>query len=126
MLAERRKRMPATRTLVVENITHKLHAFEASIDDALISAGELTATISYERKRGQLSALVGQDAIALVGQSLASLHAARAQIVQSHVAFDEVRQQLGVQVTAGGSLWKFVKNAVPLRVIRNSADSKVA
>jgi hypothetical protein len=118
--------MPATRTLVVENITHKLHALEASIDDALISAGELTATISYERKRGQLSAIVGQDAIALVGQSLASLHAARAQIVESHVAFDEVREQLGVPVTAGGSLWKFAKSLSPLRLVSTGQGQRAA
>lgn len=113
--------MPNTRTSVVENITEKLHAFEASIDEALISAAELTATIAHERKRGQISVVVGAEAVSLVGKSLASLHVARSQIVESHLAFDQVRQQLGVPVTAGGSLWKFAKLATSLRLVESKA-----
>lgn len=118
--------MPATRTVVVQEVTEKLQAFEAAIDDALACAGELTVSISSGRKRAHLSAIVGQDAIALVGKATASLHAARAEIVESHLAFDEVREQLGVPVTAGGSLWKFAKMLSPLRLVSGGGEQVAA
>jgi hypothetical protein len=113
--------MPNTRTLSAERLSAKLHAFEAAIDEALACAGDLTTTISQERKRAQLSAIVGQDAIAHVGRSLASLHAARAEIVASHMAFEEVRDQLGIPATAGGSLWKFARASTPLQLVAERA-----
>jgi len=92
-------------------IAEKLAACEAAIDDALTSAAELTVATPAAQRRARVSATVGQDAIALTGEAIAALHAARAKIVGAHHAFAEVRDGLGLTPYAGGDLWKLVKGA---------------
>lgn len=99
------------RLSAVNDVTEKLHALEAAIDNALICAGELTSTTSAARQRANLSALVAQEAISLTGDSVAALHSARARIVDAHHAFTKVQGQLGFKTTAGGALWKFFEDS---------------
>ncbi len=99
------------RISAVKDVTEKLNALEAAIDNALICAGELTSTTSAARQSANLSALVGQDAIALTGETATALHTARARIVEAHHSFAEIRDQIGLRTLAGGDLWKFFDEA---------------
>ncbi|MEP0144503.1 MAG: hypothetical protein ABJP02_10365 [Parasphingorhabdus sp.] len=98
--------MLKNRLRVVRDVTEKLTALEAAIDDALICAGDLTVTVASGRQKANLSAVVAQDAIGLTGDALKSLHEARAQMVQAHSAFAEARDQMGLRTYAGGNFWK--------------------
>lgn len=89
-----------------QDVAAKLFALESAIDEALVHAGQLTAAVPAARQRARLSAVVGQDAIALTGQSLAALHEARAKIVAAHQAFFEVQTQLGLSARMSGDGWK--------------------
>jgi hypothetical protein len=103
MLIERRK--------AAHEVAEKLFEFEAAIDQALVCAGKLAASMPEARMNAKLSAVVGQDAIGMVGDALASLYAARAQTVAAHNSLAEVHQQIGLKVYASGMLWKFAEKA---------------
>ena len=98
------QRIAATRM-----VAEKLNATENAIDDALISASELTATFPVARREANVSPVVGQQAIALVGAAAAALQEARAKLVEAHFALADVRDELRVPVRAGGSLWKLAE-----------------
>ena len=94
------------RLYAARSIASKLHALETAIDDALAYAGELTTAVPQARRRAGVSAVVGQEAIWLTGQSLAALHEARAKIVAAHHAFAEVQEQVGLKNRMSGEGWK--------------------
>ncbi|GAA0467033.1 hypothetical protein GCM10009096_04700 [Parasphingorhabdus litoris] len=98
--------MLKNRLRVVRDVTDKLTALEAAIDDALICAGDLTVTVASGRQKANLSAVVAQDAIGLTGDAIQSLHAARAKMVEAHGAFADARNQMGLRTYAGGNFWK--------------------
>ena len=98
--------MLKNRLRVVKNVTEKLTALEAAIDDALICAGDLTVSVSTGRQEAKLSAVVGQEAVGLTGEALQSLYTARAKIVEAHNEFAVVRDKIGMRTYAGGGLWK--------------------
>jgi hypothetical protein len=114
MLIERRK--------AAHEVAEKLFEFEAAIDQALVCAGKLAASMPEARMNAKLSAVVGQDAIGMVGDALASLYAARAQTVAAHNSLAEVHQQIGLKVYASGMLWKTSEsNSPPLSIVRTIA-----
>lgn len=100
--------------------TH-LTALEDAIDDALASGAALTSATPQARRRANISAVVGQDAIALTGEAMAALHAARAKAVAAHHAFAEVRDEMGLKTHASGDLWKIPKPSAELRVVGGTA-----
>lgn len=107
-----------------KDVAAKLHALEAAIDDALSQAGALTAAVPAARRRAGISAVVGQEAISLTGQSLAALHEARAKIVAAHHAFAEVQVQVGLGARMSGDGWKpalLTTETAPLKLVRNRA-----
>jgi hypothetical protein len=87
-------------------LAEKLAACENAIDDALISAAELTSAAPIARRQANVSPVVGQEALALTGEALSALHEARAKMVSAHMAFAEVRDQIGLAPYATGELWK--------------------
>lgn len=102
-------------------VAEKLIACEDAIDDALISASELTCAAPVARRKANVSAVVGQDAIALTGEAVAALHLARAKMVEAHHAFAGVRDELGLKTYATGDLWKFAASATPLTLVESEA-----
>lgn len=100
-------------------VAEKLIACENAIDDALISAAELTCAAPAARRQANVSAVVGQDALALTGEAIAALHQARARMVEAHHAFAEVRDQMGLKTRAGGDLWKFLAKKPELTLVNN-------
>lgn len=111
------------RLVAAKMVAEKLNALENAIDDALICAAELTAVTPLARKRAKLSPVVGQDAVALTGETMAALHAARAKLVAAHGEFAQVRDEIGVKPSMTGDLWKFVDSLSneDLRPIRRVA-----
>lgn len=113
------------RLAAVRLVAEKLAACENAIDDALISAAELTCAAPAARRRANISAVVGQDAIALTGEAVAALHQARARMVEAHHAFAEIRDQMGLKTRAGGDLWKFFAQKPSLSIVETE-DAKAA
>lgn len=101
-------------------VTGKLLASENAIDDALISVAELTAAAPAARRQANVSAVVGQDVIALTGEAMAALHLARAKIVAAHYAAALVRDDLGLATYASGDLWK-IPNSASLTLVEDLA-----
>lgn len=110
-----------TRIEAARSIAAKLNALEEAIDDALIAAADLTAETSRARRAVKLSPVVGQDAIAHVGETLAALHAARSSIVRAHADYAVVRDEVGLTPKMTGDLWKIMKRddqaTTPLQVV---------
>jgi hypothetical protein len=98
MLNERRS--------AANEVARKLFELEAAIDQALVCAGQLVATIPQARINAKLSAVVGQDAFDLVSDSLTALCSARGKTVAAHNALAEVHEQIGLRTFASGDLWK--------------------
>lgn len=102
-------------------ITGKLTAVEEAVDDALITAGELTCAFPLARRQANVSAVVGQDAIALAAEAMAALQLARAKIVEAHNALADVRDGMGLRTHAAGDMWKLAASKPDLTVVRDAA-----
>jgi hypothetical protein len=102
-------------------LAEKLTACENAIDDALISAAELTSVAPLARRTANVSPTVGQDALALTGEALAALHEARAKMVAAHHAFAEVRDEMGLKTRMGGDVWKIAEKPSHLSVVAKAA-----
>jgi hypothetical protein len=96
------------RLTAAKMVAEKLVALEDAIDAAIICAAELAAAAPQARRKANLSAIVGQEAIAMTGEALAALYTARARTVAAHGEYAEVRDQIGIKPSMTGDLWKFV------------------
>lgn len=96
------------RLKAAKQVATKLRALEEAIDDALICAAELVAETPKARREANLSAVVGQDAIALTGEAMAAIHTARAKMIEAHACYADVRDQVGLTPRMTGDLWKLV------------------
>lgn len=102
-------------------LAEKITACENAIDDALISAAELTSAAPLARRTANVSPVVGQDALALTGEAFAALHAARAKMVAAHQAFAEVRDEMGLGTRMVGDMWKIAEKPSHLTVVGREA-----
>jgi hypothetical protein len=102
-------------------VASKLTAVEEAVDDALITAAELTSALPKARRQANVSAVVGQDAIALAGEAMAALQLARAKFIAAHHALADVRDEMGLRTLAAGDLWKFVAAKPELTVVEKAA-----
>ena len=112
------------RLSAAQDIAAKLFALETAIDQALVFAGQLTSAVPAARQRARVSAVVGQDAVTLTGQTLAALFEARAKIVAAHHAFAEVQEQVGLKTRMSGDGWKpslMAQEAAPLHLVADRA-----
>lgn len=96
------------RLTAAKMVAEKLVALEDAIDTAIICAAELAAVAPQARRKANLSAVVGQAAIAMTGEAIAALYTARAHTVAAHSEYAEVRNQIGIKPSMTGDLWKFV------------------
>ena len=95
MLVKRRKAMEA--------VAPELFAMERAIDDAILQSVRLTASLITERRNAGLSAVVGHDAIERSGAALATLIAARREIVAAHEALGNLKRQVGLGAVMVGN-----------------------
>ena len=92
----------------------KLARAEAAIDAALRETAELMGLLPALRMETKLSAVLGQEAVANLGETLAHIVSARRTIIETHSALATVRTQIGCGAQALGDLDK------PPDVIRTS------
>lgn len=85
-----------------ERVAARLFAVERAIDDALVRAAELNATMPAARADANLSAVVGQDAFEGAADVFASLMRARRHIVDTHHRLDAAKGQIGLRAVAVG------------------------
>ncbi|CAN5226940.1 hypothetical protein BH11PSE2_BH11PSE2_21870 [soil metagenome] len=88
------------RRLAAKQVAEKLHAVETQIDQTLIAAGALISALPGARERAKVSAVVGQDAFALVAQATVILTQARGKFVEAHHALAQTGRDLGIPAKA--------------------------
>ncbi|WP_165183901.1 hypothetical protein [Caulobacter soli] len=87
----------------------KLMRAEAAIDAALRETAELMGLLPSLRLESKLSAVLGQEAVANLGETLAHIVSARRTIIETHSALATVRTQIGCGALAVGDLDKGVE-----------------
>ncbi|EJL33692.1 hypothetical protein PMI01_01997 [Caulobacter sp. AP07] len=80
----------------------KLKRAEAAIDAALRETAELMGLLPSLRLEAKLSAVLGQDAVANLGETLTHIVSARRTIIEAHGALFTVRAQMGCGALAMG------------------------
>ena len=76
---------------------------ETAIDEAISKMADLTGYMPVARESANLSAIVGQDAIAQAASTLSALIDARGQIVETHHRLAEARDSIGLRTMAMGA-----------------------
>jgi hypothetical protein len=84
----------------------KLMLAEAAIDAALRETAELMGLLPSLRLQANLSAVIGQDAVDDLGQTLSHILAARRTIVSAHGGLQIVREQIGCKWVSVGEVDK--------------------
>jgi len=84
----------------------KLMRAEAAIDAALRETAELVGLLPSLRLEANLSAVIGQDAVEDLGQTLAHILSARRTIVRAHAGLQTVREQIGCRTVSVGDMDK--------------------
>ncbi|MBC7668757.1 hypothetical protein [Caulobacter sp. DWR2-3-1b2] len=84
----------------------KLMRAEAAIDAALRETAELMGLLPSLRLEARLSAVIGQAAVANLGETLAYIVSARRTIIEAHGALNTVRSQIGCGALAMGDMDK--------------------
>lgn len=85
-----------------EKVAARLFAVEKAIDDALVRAAELNATMPAARSEANLSAVVGQDAFEGAAEAFAMLMRARRHIVETHNRLGATKDRIGLRTVAVG------------------------
>jgi hypothetical protein len=84
-------------------IAKDLHAYEEALDRAMALGAQLTQTLTLGRIETGLSAVAGQDALALVVGSVSKLGATRHKVVRAHGLLAEDAKRLRIEwARAGG------------------------
>lgn len=91
----------------------KLKRAEAAIDAALRETAELVGLLPSLRLDAQLSAVIGQEAIETLGDTLTHILSARRTIVKAHSDLAEVRTQIGCGALAVGDMGKSADGDTP-------------
>jgi hypothetical protein len=84
----------------------KLMRAEAAIDAALRETAELMGLLPTLRLETRLSAMIGQQAVANLGETLSHIVSARRTIIETHSALATVRSQIGCGALAVGDMDK--------------------
>ncbi len=83
-------------------LKRRLLETETAIDDAISKMADLTGYMPIARETANLSAIVGQDAIAQAVTTLSALIDARGKIVETHHRLAEARDSIGLREMAMG------------------------
>lgn len=94
--------MLKNRKEAAQQLANRLFETEGAIDEAITKMADLAGYMPVARNTANLSAVVGQDAIAQAAQTLAALVEARGQIVETHNKLAIARDQIGLREMAMG------------------------
>ena len=90
------------RALVAQRVANELFATEAAIDEALIRATKLMGDMIAARKELGVSAVVGDEAITSINQTITGLTAARNATVLGHQKLEEAKLRIGIRTKMTG------------------------
>jgi hypothetical protein len=84
------------RVVAAEKIAAELHEAEDAVDQAIIKLAKLAGTLPVARFETNMSAIVGQDAVAKVTQAVAAAGQVRQMVADAHQALSETQRQVGL------------------------------
>lgn len=86
-----------------KKLTQKLFETEQAVDEAISKMADLAGYMPVARVNANLSAVVGQDALAQAADTLSALVRARGLLVATHYRLAETRDQIGLRAMAMGT-----------------------
>lgn len=98
--------------LVAQGVANKLFATETAIDAAMVEASQLMTAMLASRGELRMAATVGDEAVAKVAEAVATLAAARKQVVAAHGELAEVKLRLGIRTRMMGEYQKTASEQV--------------
>lgn len=90
------------KVFVAQRVATKLFATENAVDAAMTEASELMADMLRARKDLGLSAVVGEAALAKMGEAIAALGQARSAMVAAHGQLEETKLRIGIRAKMAG------------------------
>jgi len=84
------------RMSAAKRIASELHAAEEAVDEVMIRIARLAGTLPMARRDTNMSAIVGQDAMAKVAQALAASGDVRQLLTDAHLALTATQKQVGL------------------------------
>jgi hypothetical protein len=84
------------RMVAAEKIASELFEAENAVDQAIIKLAKLAGTLPVARFDTNMSAIVGQDALAKVTQAVAAAGQVRQMVADAHQALSETQRQVGL------------------------------
>jgi hypothetical protein len=91
------------RRIAAQAVAENLFAVERAIDDAIARCVRLTVSIPASTAQVNLSAVVGQDAIASSARAFSALIQARQDIVATHRHLDATCIEIGLRANVFGT-----------------------
>ncbi|MGB3844787.1 hypothetical protein EAO27_10820 [Sphingopyxis sp. YF1] len=84
------------RVSAAKKIASELHHAEDAIDETMIRIAQLAATLPTVRRDINMSAIVGQEAMAKVANALAAAGEVRQLLTDAHLALTATQKQVGL------------------------------
>lgn len=84
------------RLSAAKKIASELHHAEDAIDEAMIRIAHLAAALPAARRDTNMSAIVGQEAVAKVAHALAAAGEVRQLLTDAHIALTATQKQVGL------------------------------
>jgi len=84
------------RVSAARRIASELHQAEDAIDEAMIRIANLAATLPMARRDTNMSAIVGQEAMAKIANALAATGEVRQLLTDAHLALTVTQKQVGL------------------------------
>ena len=84
------------RLSAARKIASELHQAEDAIDETMIRIAQLAAALPAARRDTNMSAIVGQDAMAKVANALAAAGEVRQLLTDAHLALTATQKQVGL------------------------------
>jgi hypothetical protein len=98
------------RQIAAQAVADNLFAVERAIDDAIARCVRLTVSIPVATAQVNLSAVVGQEAIACSASAFSALIQARQDIVAAHRELDATCAEIGLRGSSFGNSGQFPAN----------------
>jgi hypothetical protein len=96
--------MQNQRIAAAAKVAKELFESEAAVDQALVSLARLQASLPEARRIANLSPVMGQDVVAQISRTMASLVQVRGTVVDVHGKLDEIKTDIGLREMAMGGL----------------------
>lgn len=84
------------RLSAAKKIASELHQAEDAIDETMIRIAQLAAALPAARRDTNMSAIVGQEAVAKVAHALAAAGEVRQLLTDAHIALTATQKQVGL------------------------------